>query len=102
MDRIVSSEKKQCVCLNSTYSTKSDVSSGVIQGSVIGSFFALYIIDLTDHCKDDIIKLFADNFTTYKCIPCQLVGLIVVVKRCERLHHLKTTARLTNQQGMHL
>ena len=41
------SDRRQCVCLNSAYSTSSYITSGVIQGSELGPLlFTMYINDL--------------------------------------------------------
>jgi hypothetical protein len=61
--------RKQCVCVNGVCSSYADVSSGIIQGSVLGPIlFTLYINDLPANCPDCVIKLFADDVKAYKRI----------------------------------
>ncbi len=63
------SNRQQRVNVNGAYSTSSSVSSGVIQGSVLGPvLFTLYINDLPVHCPNCTVKLFADDVKAYKCI----------------------------------
>lgn len=63
------SDRKQCVSINGKRSSLSNVSSGVIQGSVLGPLlFTLYINDLPAACVDCTIKLFADDVKAYKRI----------------------------------
>ena len=63
------SDRRQCVCLNSACSTSSYVTSGVIQGSVLGLLlFTIYINDLPARCPDCEIMLFADDVKAYKRI----------------------------------
>ena len=62
-------DRRQCVCLNSAYSTSSFVTRGVIQGSVFGPLlFTMYIKDLPAQCPYCEIMLFADDVKAYKCI----------------------------------
>ena len=63
------SDRRQCVCLNSAYSTSSCVTNGVIQGNVLGPLlFTIYINDLLAQCLYCEIKLFADDVKAYKRI----------------------------------
>ena len=59
--------RSQYVKINSSYSLPCSVSSGVIQGSVIGSLlFNIFINDLTDNFHSNtIVKLFADDIKLY-------------------------------------
>ena len=61
------SNRSQFVKINSSYSLPCPVSSGVIQGSVVGSLlFNLFINDITDHFHHDTtIELFADDIKLY-------------------------------------
>ncbi len=57
----------QAVNINGTSSAQSAVTSGVIQGSVLGPvLFMLYINDLPAACPDCTVKLFADDVKVYK------------------------------------
>ena len=59
----------QYVTVNGKRSKQSSVTSGIIQGSVLGSLlFTLYINDLLSTCEGCVIKLFADDVKVYKCI----------------------------------
>jgi ribonuclease P/MRP protein subunit RPP40 len=63
------SDRSQRVNVNGAYSSSSSVSSGVIQGSVLGPvLFTLYINDLPMHCPNCTVKLFADDVKVYKLI----------------------------------
>ena len=59
--------RSQVVRINSTYSSACSVTSGVIQGSVIGSLlFNLFVNDITDHFNPNTtVKLFADDIKLY-------------------------------------
>ncbi|CAG2186826.1 unnamed protein product [Mytilus edulis] len=59
------SGRKQCVRINNTTSTWSDVVSGVPQGSVLGPvLFLIFINDLPD-VVEGIVKVFADDCKVY-------------------------------------
>ncbi|CAG2249633.1 unnamed protein product [Mytilus edulis] len=59
------SGRKQCVLINNTTSTWSDVVSGVPQGSVLGPvLFLTFINDLPD-VVEGIVKVFADDCKVY-------------------------------------
>ena len=63
------SDRYQVVDVNGARSTSVDVTSGVIQGSVIGPvLFVLYINDLPFACPGCTIELFADDAKPYKVI----------------------------------
>ena len=63
------SDRHQAVDVNGTRSTSADVTSGVIQGSVVGpELFELYINDLPSACPGCTIELFADDAKPYKVI----------------------------------
>ena len=57
----------QCVRVGSTLSSFCPVSSGIVQGSVLGpALFNLFINDITDNLGDNInVKLFADDVKLY-------------------------------------
>jgi hypothetical protein len=60
--------RNQCVRINSTTSTLSDVVSGVHQGSVLGPvLFLIFINDLPD-IVNGIVKIFADDCKTFSKI----------------------------------
>ena len=61
------SDRIQCVCVGSSLSKSSPVSSGVPQGSVIGGLlFNLFIIDITDQFDNSTTsKIFADYIKIY-------------------------------------
>ena len=63
------SDRHRLVDVNGARSTSADVTSGVIQGSVVGPvLFVLYIYDLPSACPGCIIELFADDAKPYKVI----------------------------------
>ena len=63
------SDRHQEVDVNGARSTSADVTSGVIQGSVVGLvLFVLYINDLPSACPGCTIELFADDAKLYKVI----------------------------------
>ena len=64
------SYRKQCVCINDTFSSFCDITSGVPQGSVLGSLlFVVYIDNLVEICQPNNIRgdlhLYADNAKVY-------------------------------------
>lgn len=63
------SDRSQVVDVNGKSSTSKTVSSGVIQGSVIGPIlFTFYVNDLPSACSDCQIEMFADDAKAYKVI----------------------------------
>ena len=63
------SDRHQVVDVNGTRSTTANVTSGVIQGSIVGPvLFVLYINDLLSACPGCTIELFADDAKPYKVI----------------------------------
>ena len=57
------------VVLNGTCSTSVKVSSGVLQGTVLGpSLFLIYINDFPECVNHSKIRLFANNCIVYRCI----------------------------------
>ena len=62
------SEKRQRVVLNGQASTWTNVTTGVPQGSILGSLlFLIYINDLSEGCSTNA-KLFADNTSLFSVI----------------------------------
>ena len=71
--------RSQYVKINSSYSLPCSVSSGVIQGSVIGSLlFNIFINDLSDRFHSNTtVKLFADDiklYTSYTNFNCMTLS----------------------------
>ena len=63
--------RRQCERVNSSISSHTNVSNGVIKGSVLGPLlFMLYINNLPSLCSDCVVKLFADDVKVYKRILC--------------------------------
>ena len=63
------SDRHQVVDVNGARSITADVTSGVIQVSVVGPvLFVLYINDLPSACPGCTIELFADDAKPYKVI----------------------------------
>ena len=62
------SERKQCVYANGKHSTKTSITTGVPQGSILGPLlFILYVNDLPLFMtKETITDLFADEYTLLK------------------------------------
>ena len=54
------------------YSSSSEITSGVPQGSILGPlFFVIFINDLPDVvCSDNTIALYADNSKMFRVIDC--------------------------------
>ena len=63
------SDRHQVVDVNGARSTSADVTSGVIQESIVGPvLFVLHINDLPSACPGCTIELFADDAKPYKVI----------------------------------
>ena len=66
------SGRSQLVQINGAYSSCSAVTSGVVQGSVLGPLLlALYINGLPDCCPACVVKLFTDDTKAYDEITSQ-------------------------------
>ena len=83
--------RSQTVRINSSYSAPCPVTSGVVQGSVIGPMlFNLFINDVTDHANHNItIKLFADDIKIYTDI--QNIHLHNFQKQLDNIHLWSST-----------
>ena len=66
MDQRICSQK---VVLNGTCSASVEVTSGVLQGTVLGPpLFLVYINDLPECVNHSEIRLFADDCIVYRCM----------------------------------
>ena len=60
--------RRQCVCINATLSSWTQVNSGVPQGSVLGPLlFSLYVNELPSLVSSSLV-MFADDIKLYGCI----------------------------------
>ena len=58
--------RRQCLCVNNSISSHANISSSIIQGSVLGLLlFMFYINDLLSLCSDCVVQLFADDVKVY-------------------------------------
>jgi len=64
------SNRTQCVRVGSTFSSPNQLTSGVVQGSVLGPLlFLLYVDDVVKQLKHGIVcKLYADDLKLYSVI----------------------------------
>ena len=78
--------RTQQVVVDGQFSTEVEVTSGVPQGSVLGSLlFLIFINDLPDYIKNSTVRLFADDCVLYKSITSPEDS----VKLQEDLYHLQ-------------
>ena len=65
------SNRSQHVRVNQALSDAAGVTSGIVQGSVLGpALFVLYANDLPTVCSNVQVKLYADDVKVYKMISC--------------------------------
>ena len=63
--------RTQCVRVNHALSSAASVTSGILQGSILGlALFVLYINDLPEACSNVNVKLYTDDVKVYKMITC--------------------------------